>query len=441
VEENSEEVQSEPEEEDPEEVEMEEEEPDEPLEQPQLYDGTVLEADIDGNMVIPPAPVANEEAPPAHDDPVPDGEGGDLDDSSDDSVGEEAGNNADDNPEEDPRYHGAEYHKHSTEAKNGQFCILLWEVLQYLGYTIRPLYVTKHFTEPGMRDYYTCRVYIRKPLNDTEGWRYRSSHHSTAQFSTEEAAVNDAITGLPVYRLLKKHERFSWTVEAQEALENLNKTLAHALILTPPQDGEPLYLYVTATTQVVSAVNVVERTEEGHTLPVQRPVYYINEMLSETKVRYPQIQKLLYAVVLTQRKLRHYFEAQPVTVVSSFPLGEIIRNPDAAGRIAKWSVELMGETLAYAPRKAIKSQILEDFVVEWMDTQLPLPQIQADCWTLYFDGSLMKTGAGAGLLFISPLGEHMRYAVRLHFPASNNMAGPPLRPQNLHRDGHQAPRR
>jgi hypothetical protein len=109
-------------------------------------------------------------------------------------------------------------------------------------------------------------------------------------------------------------------------------------------------------------------------------------------------------------------------VVSSFPLGEIIRNLEAAGRIAKWSVELMGETLAYAPRKAIKSQILADFVAEWTDTQLPPPQIQAECWTLYFDGSVMKIGAGAGLLFISPLGEHMRYVVRLHFPTSNNMA-------------------
>jgi hypothetical protein len=60
-------------------------------------------------------------------------------------------------------------------------------------------------------------------------------------------------------------------------------------------------------------------------------------------------------------------------VVFSFPLGEIIRNPDAAGKIAKWSVELMGETLAYAPRKAIKSQISADFVAEWTNTQLPLP--------------------------------------------------------------------
>jgi hypothetical protein len=133
---------------------------------------------------------------------------------------------------------------------------------------------------------------------------------------------------------------------------------------------------------VVSVIIMVERTEEGHALPVQRPVYYISELLSETKARYPQIQKLLYTVVLARRKLRHYFEAHPVMVVSSFPLGEIIRNPDAAGRITKWSVELMGETLACVPRKAIKSQILADFVAEWTDTQLPPPQVQAGPSTL-----------------------------------------------------------
>jgi ribonuclease HI len=85
-------------------------------------------------------------------------------------------------------------------------------------------------------------------------------------------------------------------------------------------------------------------------------------------------------------------------------------------------VELMGKTLSFAPRKAIKSQVLADFLAEWTDTQLPTAPIQPELWTMYFNGSLMKTRAGAGLLFISPLGEHVRYVLRLHFPASNNVA-------------------
>jgi ribonuclease HI len=85
-------------------------------------------------------------------------------------------------------------------------------------------------------------------------------------------------------------------------------------------------------------------------------------------------------------------------------------------------MEIMGETISFAPRKAIKSQVLADFVAEWVDTQLLAAPIQPELWTMYFDGSLMKTGAGAGLLFISPLGKHLRYVLRLHFPASNNVA-------------------
>jgi len=93
-------------------------------------------------------------------------------------------------------------------------------------------------------------------------------------------------------------------------------------------------------------------------------------------------------------------------VVSSFPLGEIIQSREATGRITKWLIKLMSETLTYAPHKAIKSQALVDFVTEWTDSLLPPTQVQAELWTMYFEGSLMKTRAGAGLLFISPLGVH-----------------------------------
>jgi len=103
-------------------------------------------------------------------------------------------------------------------------------------------------------------------------------------------------------------------------------------------------------------------------------------------------------------------------------LGEVIQNREANGRIAKWAIELMGDGITYEPCKAIKSQVLANFMVEWTGTQLPPPQIQSECCTLYFDGSLMKTEAGTCLILISPLGVRMRYAIRLHFLASNNVA-------------------
>jgi len=89
---------------------------------------------------------------------------------------------------------------------------------------------------------------------------------------------------LSLYRLLKKAERYTWTIEAEEALDKLKRMLTTASILVPPRPAEPLLLYVTTTTQVVIVAVVVERLEEGHALPVQRPVYFISEVLLETKV-------------------------------------------------------------------------------------------------------------------------------------------------------------
>ena len=122
---------------------------------------------------------------------------------------------------------------------------------------------------------------------------------------------------------------------------------------------------------MVSAALVVEREEEVHTLKVQRPIYYISEVLSDSKTCYPQIQKLLYAILIARRKLRHYFKSHSVTVMTSFPLDEVVQNWDAIGRITKWALELMGEGISYAPRTAIKSQVLANFVAEWTEIQMP----------------------------------------------------------------------
>jgi ribonuclease HI len=112
----------------------------------------------------------------------------------------------------------------------------------------------------------------------------------------------------------------------------------------------------------------------------------------------------------------------PITVVSKYPLGEVTQNPEAEGRIAKWALELMGQNITYAPHSAIKSQVLADFIAEWTEIQTPPVSIKHETWIMHFDTSVMKEGAGVGLVFISPLGVRMEYLVRLHFPASNNAA-------------------
>jgi hypothetical protein len=147
-------------------------------------------------------------------------------------------------------------------------------------------------------------------------------------------------------------------------------------ILVALEPGEPLYLYITTTAEAVSMVLVVERMAQEGQEPedsgptagvrtVQRPVYYVREVLHEAKTRYLETHKLLYAVLVASRKLRHYFQAHRVVVVTSFPLRAILHNSNATGNISKWAAELAEFQLDFHPRHAIKSQVLADFIMEW----------------------------------------------------------------------------
>jgi hypothetical protein len=98
-------------------------------------------------------------------------------------------------------------------------------------------------------------------------------------------------------------------------------------------------------------------------------VYYISEVLLESKVCYPQVQKLLYALLITSRKLQHYFDAHEIMVVTNFSLGDILWNRDATGHISKWVVELGALNISFHTHKAIKSQALADFIAEWTEIQ------------------------------------------------------------------------
>ena len=85
------------------------------------------------------------------------------------------------------------------------------------------------------------------------------------------------------------------------------------------------------------------------------------------------MQKLLYMILITSRKLQHYFQVHNVKVVSSFPLGDILHNRDANGQVVKWSVELGALSIEFLPRSTIKSQALADFIAKWTEIQDPPP--------------------------------------------------------------------
>jgi ribonuclease HI len=127
-------------------------------------------------------------------------------------------------------------------------------------------------------------------------------------------------------------------------------------------------------------------------------------------------------VLITSRKLRHYFQEYSISIVTDYPLGDILRNQDATGRISKWAVELGALNIDFKPRKTIKSQALVDFMAEWRENQLPTPTERLEHWVMYFDGSLKLEGIGAGVLLIFPTGEQLTYVLQTFWKVSNNEA-------------------
>jgi hypothetical protein len=116
--------------------------------------------------------------------------------------------------------------------------------------------------------------------------------------------------------------------------EDLKQYLIQLTTLTPPLPGAPLLLYVAASHATVSVALVKEKQDDQ--AKKQVPVYFVSEVLSPSKRNYTELEKVLYAVLMASRKLRHYFQSYLIIVPSSQPLKDIIRNREATGRVGKW---------------------------------------------------------------------------------------------------------
>ena len=162
---------------------------------------------------------------------------------------------------------------------------------------------------------------------------------------------------LPFFRTLRKS--FEWTDECQKAFKDLKKYLLSPPLLSPSKPGEELYLYIAVSQAAVSVALVKE--EEG----TQRPVYFVSKAFQGTEERYPRMEKLSFALVTTARKLKPYFQAHTIIVLTDQPLKRAISSPEAAGRMALWAIELSEFDIQYRPQTAMKGQTVADFVAEY----------------------------------------------------------------------------
>ncbi|KAI5348612.1 hypothetical protein L3X38_001499 [Prunus dulcis] len=190
----------------------------------------------------------------------------------------------------------------------------------------------------------------------------------------------------PFSKALKGTVRnITWTAECDTAFSDLNEYMGRAPLLSTPEHGDILVIYLSVSASAVSSVLIRSKDNAEH------PVHYVSKALQDAEVRYPDIEKLAFALVVSARRLRPYFQAHTIHVLTNQLLRQVLQKPETSGRL---------------DQTASKSTF---------DLTQPL-------WTLFVDGSSNAQGCGAGLVLVSPDKVALEYAIRFKFQASNNEA-------------------
>ncbi|XP_076894831.1 uncharacterized protein LOC143547243 [Bidens hawaiensis] len=237
---------------------------------------------------------------------------------------------------------------------------------------------------------------------------------------------------MAVLRRSMKKNKFCWDSEADKAFEELKSHLCELPTMVVPKPGETLILYLFQTDHTINSVLMVERGG------AQIPIYFVSRTLKGPEKRYSPIENMVLSLVYTARKLRRYFQAHVIHVLTNKPLQQVLMKPEVSGRLAKWAIELGDHAIEYRPRTSFKGQILADFITEsvledsgmlvnqkgvgdWLDKRTKQDP-KEPLWLLYTDGASNGDGSDAGLILISPEGIELTYAIRHEFPSTNNEA-------------------
>ncbi|GJR78611.1 reverse transcriptase domain-containing protein [Tanacetum coccineum] len=212
--------------------------------------------------------------------------------------------------------------------------------------------------------------------------------------------AKSAEKSLPFFKTLKKCTKksdFLWTEEAESAFKQMKELIAKLPMLIAPEEKEELIIYLAASKEAVSAVLMTEREAK------QMPIYFVSRALRGPEVNYTSMEKLVLALVHASKRLRRYFQAHPIVVITDQPIKNILSNPEVAG------------------------QVLADFIVERPEEEdqdasakeeEPLPAQ----WTLFTDSLSCVDGCEAGVILMNPEGIEFAYALRFQFKATNNEA-------------------
>ena len=176
--------------------------------------------------------------------------------------------------------------------------------------------------------------------------------------------------------------------------------------------GEKLYLYLATSPEALSSVLV--RVGDGG---AQKPIYYISRVLNDTEIRYSNLEKIIYSLIISAKHLRPYFQAHPIMVLIDQPLKAILSRPDTSGRMAKWAIKLNEFDISYQPRTVLKSQVLANFLVEctWPTEDnegLSSESYSDPVWILHVDGASNSSRSGTGLIITNSDGFVAEYALR-----------------------------
>jgi len=213
---------------------------------------------------------------------------------------------------------------------------------------------------------------------------------------------------------LKADQEFVWGEEQQLALDEIKNYLINPPVLIPPQQGKPFRLYLATDGMVIGSALIQEFEGKEHV------IYYLSRRLIDAEIRYSAIEKLCLCLYFSCIKLRHYLLSAEYTVICKDDVVRyMLSMPIMSGRIDKWILALSEFDLRYESAKAVRGQIMADFVTQHCGT---VEVVEIVPWTLFFDGSTCNRGAGIDIVLISPQGRKYEFSLPIVAMSKNNQA-------------------